>query len=119
MPGVPSGQKPDYHFIPRGQAPRTVTGQEQRADAVIANSGNIDSIIKNALDKIGGQAEILVIEIGKDKSASILDSAVLAWGGLIFGTSGKIQRLIVIRNTNGVRKFVLDVIRSAASLSAG
>ena len=111
--GMPEGggASPDYHFLDRGMDPSDLAAPSRRADAVIAESANVDNVISNAIgSKAGRQAENVIVEIGRGNSARITDAAVTAWRvEHVAPMSPTLQRLIVVRNNGGVRTIVLDL----------
>jgi len=117
MPEAPGpGGNPDYHLffsdIENVELNKLPTSPNLRGDAVIAESNNINSIIKNAASsKSSRQAEVVFIEIGtRGQSGQISDEAIRAWKlNDIKTTFPRLRRLVVIRNNGGARNSVLDL----------
>jgi hypothetical protein len=113
--GTPGGN-PDYHLffsdVDNAELANLSTTPDLRGDAVIAEGNNIDNIITNNVSsKSGRQADVVIIEVGtRGESGTITDEAIRAWKiGDIRQQFPKLRRLIVVRNTGGVRRSVLDL----------
>jgi hypothetical protein len=112
--GMPEGggASPDFHFMSKGADAADAAAPGRRADGVIAEGSNINNIISNAIgSKAGRQAEIIVIELGaRGTSGSVTDAGVTAWTAAdVAPMSPSLQRLVVVRNTGGMRSIVLDM----------
>ncbi|MGA2709937.1 MAG: hypothetical protein ABSF86_16210 [Steroidobacteraceae bacterium] len=107
--GAPS---PDYFFLPKGADPTNTGVAGVRADAVIAESSNLESIIKNAMSKPARQADIIVVEIGtRGTSGEISDATALAWKVEdVKPMSPSLRRLVIVRNSGGTRRIVNDLV---------
>jgi hypothetical protein len=110
------GGNPDYHLfftdVENAELNKLSTSPNLRGDAVIAKSNNFESILKNAAGtKSGRQAEVVFIEIGtRGESGQISDEAIRAWKlNDIKTTFPRLRRVVVIRNSGGVRRSVLDL----------
>jgi peptidoglycan hydrolase-like protein with peptidoglycan-binding domain len=97
---VPGARSADYRFTDS-------VGNVTSADLYQPESGNPRSIASNIIEK-SGQADTVVVELGKGKSAQISDQAAQEMAKSVVDTPGhSIDRVIVIRNS----EIVCDVSR--------
>jgi len=117
--GIPEssgpGGNPDYHLFfthaENAELNNLSTSPNLRGDAVIAESNTISSIKNAASSKSSRQAEVVFIETGtKGAKRPNIDEAVSSWKlNDIKTTFPRLRRLVVIRNSGGVRNSVLDL----------
>jgi hypothetical protein len=117
MPEVEGAASPDYHLFFRAientELRNGSLAADLRGEAVIPDGNNINNIISNAIgDKAKRQADAIFIEIGsKGSSGQITDAAVKAWKVEdVAPMSPSLRRLMVIRNSGGARRIVLDLL---------
>jgi hypothetical protein len=113
--GDPGGN-PDYHLffenLENAELENATTILDLRGDAVIAEGDNIDEIIgNNVSSKSGRQADVVIVEVGtRGQSGTITDEAIRGWKTEhITRQFPTLRRLIVVRNTGGARRNVLDL----------
>jgi hypothetical protein len=122
------GGKPDYHLFSDKNAlnvnVRADTGF-LRGDAVIPDGAPTNpprtdltkyanNVISNGVtSKAKRQADIVIIELGQGDTALIPDSAVQAWTAAdvrsITPSEEGLKRLIIVRNTGGMRRIISDL----------
>jgi hypothetical protein len=110
------GGNPDYHLFftdaENAELNTLSTSPNLRGDALMAEGNNFESILKNAAgSKSGRQAEVVFIENGtRGQSGQISDEGIRAWKlNDIKTTFPRLRRVVVIRNSGGVRRSVLDL----------
>jgi hypothetical protein len=116
MPEAPGRSgNPDYHLfftdVDNAELNKLSKPQDLRGDALIAEGKNINNIIDEAGKKVPRQADVVFIEIGaRGQSGQISDEAIRAWKlNDLKTTFPSLRRLVVIRNSGGVRNNVLDL----------
>ncbi|MFO0674376.1 MAG: hypothetical protein U0235_32995 [Polyangiaceae bacterium] len=85
---VGKDRRGDYAFV--------TNGERLRADLYQPESGNVRSI-ETAVMKKGGQAEVVIVDVGRGASGGVPDEAYAAMARAVIATPGGVRRVIVLR----------------------